>query len=463
MKMGNRFLAIFLIASIFLTLGFGCKGLSTAEVAATKPVTLEMWTSYDDVDALQGILTKYRALRPYLKVNIRQMSPSDMYTRLVEELAEDRGPDIISINSRTLGLYVSKLSALPPTAKDITVLVEKGTLGTNTTVSEHTVNLPTAAQIDDNFVQAVGKSVVRGGSAYGLPLSLDTMAIYYNKDLLDRSGVPEPPKTWDDFQVAAKKITKYNRADNSIIQAGAALGTGNNVPNSDDLLYILLKQSDIDFTSRSGQAVFNMPPSGNRREEPPAVSVINFYTDFANPGRDTYSWSENMPNALDAFVNGQVGFFFGFSYYNSIIRGRAPQLNYRILPLLQLNPDKPVNAANFSMLSVVNKSKNKDAAFALIQYLTYSEATKDYLAATKRPTAVRSLIAAQKEDASLEPFVSQVLVAESWYTGSNYSAATKALVDMFHEWLLPPPDPNRPEQWRGDVLNRAAAKINQTI
>ena len=68
--------------------------------------------------------------------------------------------------------------------------------------------------------------MILDGQIYGLPLSLDTMAIYYNKDLLDRSSVPEPPKTWEEFAVAVKKITKYDKQTNKITQSGAALGAG---------------------------------------------------------------------------------------------------------------------------------------------------------------------------------------------------------------------------------------------
>lgn len=68
-----------------------------------------------------------------------------------------------------------------------------------------------------------------------------------------------------------------------------------------------------------------------------------------------------MDNALDKFVNGSVAFFFGYSYQTcQIIKARAPQLNFSILPMLQLNPEQPVNVANYWVQSVVDKSKHKN-------------------------------------------------------------------------------------------------------
>src|SRR3989338_5477688 len=232
------------------------------------------------------------------------------------------------------------LTPMPGAVRDTTVRLEEGVAGNKKTViTSQNLPLPTPTQLDQEYVQAVKNDVVRGGAVFGLPLSMDTLAIYYNKDLLDRAGVPEPPKNWDEFQEAVKKITKYDKRSGVIVQAGAALGTGNNIPNSDDLLYMLFKQSGVEFVDRGGRAVFNIVPRDARGEETPAMKVMSFYSDFADASRDTYSWNETMPNALDSFTNGSVAFFFGYSYHYPVIKARAPQLNFRAMTLLQLNPE----------------------------------------------------------------------------------------------------------------------------
>lgn len=455
MKFG-KFFILFAVLTVLTTAGFGCKGLSQAQVQATAPVALEYWTVFDDVDALQKEIAAYRAARPYITVNLRQLRADELYPRLVEALAEDRGPDIISIQNRRLGEFGSKLAPMPASVNDTIVTVTKTTLGSNTTITTQAQPMISLSQLDNEYIKAVRDDVVRGGQVYGLPLSMDMMAIFYNKDLLDRSGVPEPPKTWEEFQTAAKKITKYDKKTGKIIQSGAALGTGNNIPGSDDLLYLLFRQSGVSFVERSGQAVFNL--SGQS-----AGQIMDFYTDFANPARDTYSWSADQSDALEAFLSGKVGFFFGYSYHLPAIKARASQFDYRLLPLFQLNADAPVNVASYWMQSVLAKSKHQNEAWGLINYLTHSKATKDYLDQTGRPTALRAYIVDQKNKPDLAPFVDQILIAENWYRGRDYTAATKAVQDLLVEWLQPAPDPNKVDQWRQDILNRAAAKINQTL
>ena len=178
-KFSRQISLLFIFIAALLTAGFGCKGLSGAQQAAVKPVSLEYWTVFDDVDALGTLINKYHVARPYLTVHLRQVRSDELYPRLVEALAEDHGPDIISISNRSLGTFLSKLASLPPTVQDTVVNVQNGTLGNTTDIITNTNNTVTLDQLDREYVQTVKGDVVRGGKIYGLPLSLDTMAIYY--------------------------------------------------------------------------------------------------------------------------------------------------------------------------------------------------------------------------------------------------------------------------------------------
>lgn len=457
----NKTTAVFVtLLTAVMLFGFGCKGLSTAQKAAISPVSIEYWTVFDDVDALNKEIEAFRIDRPYITVNLKQLRPEEVYPRLVEALAEDKGPDIISIRNRSIGTYLTKLAPMPAGVNDSVLQVTKSALGTDTQVIVGAHPTPTIDQLNSEYVQTVKKDVVKGGKVYGLPLSLDTMAIYYNKDILDKSGVATPPKTWEEFQAAVKKITRYDKQSGKILQSGVALGSGSTVTGVDDIIYILFKQSGVDLVNKNGQATFN---AGNNNGENPAVSVLNFYTDFANPARDTYTWNDSLGNGLDAFVNGQVGFFIGYSYHLPIIKSRAPQLNLGIMPMLQLDPDNHVNVANYWVQSVVAKSKHQNDAWNLLLYLTHSAATKDYLTTTGRPTALRAYIADQQKNIDLAPFVQDLLVSDNWYRGSNYDAAVTALQSMIKEWANVPAGTDRVDQYLQNVLDRAASKINQTL
>ncbi len=58
------------------------------------------------------------------------------------------------------------------------------------------------------FDSAKQAGVGEDGKVYGIPMGTDTRALWYNKDLFQKAGLPVPwePKTWDDVLDAAKTI-----------------------------------------------------------------------------------------------------------------------------------------------------------------------------------------------------------------------------------------------------------------
>jgi multiple sugar transport system substrate-binding protein len=459
----RRFMSLAVLFFVFLALsGFGCKGLTSTEKQAIKPVSLEYWTIYDDVDEIENLIKSYTVKRSYLTVNVKQLRESEVYTKLVEELAEDRGPDIISIHTRMLPAYRSKLDTMPASVTDVTVQTVKKKLGTEQIVSMGRVNLPSALQIENEYIKTVKDDVISAGQIYGLPLSVDTMALFYNKDLLDRAGIAEAPKNWTEFQKDVKKLTKFDSTGKKITQSGTALGTGNNIDGFDDLLYILFEQSGVSFVDRNGKPVFNSS-SEDSSGLSQGMSVLNFYTDFANANKDTYSWDASKNNAFDEFISGKVAFFFGYSYHQDLIKSRAPQMNVKVLPLFQLNENQAVNVANYWIQSVVKKSNHKNEAWALINYLAHSSAAKEYIEKTGRPSAVRAYVTAQQQNKDLAPFVTNLLVANNWYRGKSYVSAKAALAYMVAEWQKIPSDSNKTIEYWDNLLNYAVAQVNQTL
>lgn len=58
----------------------------------------------------------------------------------------------------------------------------------------------------DGFAQGVLQAGTYNGKVYGLAPTVNTIALFYNKDLLAKAGV-QPPKTWDELKAAAAKLT----------------------------------------------------------------------------------------------------------------------------------------------------------------------------------------------------------------------------------------------------------------
>ncbi|RKS77951.1 multiple sugar transport system substrate-binding protein [Motilibacter peucedani] len=59
----------------------------------------------------------------------------------------------------------------------------------------------------DGFAKGVVDASTYKGKLYGLQPSTNTIALIYNKDILDKAGV-KPPTTWDELKATAKQLTK---------------------------------------------------------------------------------------------------------------------------------------------------------------------------------------------------------------------------------------------------------------
>jgi len=148
---------------------------------------------------------------------------------------------------------------------------------------------------------------------------------------------------------------------------------------------------------------------------------------------------------------------FGYSYHAATIKAQAPKLNFSIsaLPQIEGSPVE-VNFANYWVESVSKKSKYPNEAWDFIQFATKEEQVKSYLTKTKKPTALRSLIASQREDNDLSVFASELLTAKSWYRGKDANAAEVAIGEMIDNARQ---NPNKIL----DAINTGAAKVQQTV
>jgi multiple sugar transport system substrate-binding protein len=62
----------------------------------------------------------------------------------------------------------------------------------------------------DGFAKGVVDASTYQGKLYGLQPNTNTIALFYNKDVLAKAGVT-PPKTWDELRTTAKKLTSGGR------------------------------------------------------------------------------------------------------------------------------------------------------------------------------------------------------------------------------------------------------------
>src|SRR3989344_1345845 len=370
---------------------------------------LEFWGVYDTKQDFAKVVTSFQAINPGIKVNYKQFSYEDYEKALIDALATGTGPDIIMIHNTWLAKHRTKLTPMPESQADINPFI-------------------TSKQFQDQFVDVAYNDLVYQEKIYALPLYIDTLALFYNKDMFNTVGIPSPPKDWEEFNKDVELLTKFDNAGN-IIQAGAALGTVRNINRSTDILSALMIQSGVKMTNTTNTAVsFTRSVDGKRVGE----NTLQYYTDFANPLKTVYTWNDSQHYSVDAFVEGKVAMMFNYSHQVNVLRQKLARLNFSIAPMPQFSELDSKNYANYWAVSVSNASKNQEAAWRFISYLASKDGASIYLTETSRPSARRDIIEIQKNDPALGAFAFQALSAKSWFQVDD-NAIDNIFADMIDE------------------------------
>lgn len=377
-------------------------------------VTVTVWGTEDSPAAYSTILTKYRGARPYMTVNYKKIRAEDYYDQLVAAWAQGTGPDVFFVPNTWVGKMMEFAEPMPKTSSIPIVSVKNGLLGKQTEVVLTPQTPPSAATLKQTYIDAVLTDAYREGQLWGLPLSMDTVVLYYNQALLNNARIFEPAATWGDLvsQIKANQLTIVD-SNNALVRSAIPLGTADNVPYSTDILALLMQQNGAKMIN--GGVVGFADSNG--------VSALDFYTSFAKETKETYSWNAQQPNALEAFLAGKSVYYFGT--YADRAQIAASRLQWGVSSMLQIDrsqTSQQIDIARYQVGMVSKASKNaKRSAYAwnLLNYMARSDNVPSYLKATKKLSAQKKILAGQKDDPEVGVFAGQLLTARSWYTGKG--------------------------------------------
>ncbi len=383
--LGGALLAIIVIVLLYF---FGARPASPPKIALT------VWGVSDTANDFEGTLAAYRAVRPNVTATYTKFDPAQYNQTLLEAQASGRGPDIFMIGNRALPRNINKLVPANPTQLS---LVQFQSL------------FPRAPQ--DDFVAS-------GSQVYAVPLYLDTLVLFYNKDSFDGASIVAPPKTWDEFQTMIPKLGSVD-GSGQIVKAAAAIGgSEKTIPAAADILNLLMMQAGTPMVkSDRTVAAFIQNESGAK----PGLNAFNFYLQFTHPASPLYTWNESQSNALDSFASGKTAMLFGYQSDMKIIQQKNPFLSFGAAPVPQAQGVSFAQSyPRYEGFAVSKQSAVSGWAWDFLAYIaTNPAALTPYLAATGHPPAEKSLINANLSDPAQGVFAKQALTARTWYEADD--------------------------------------------
>ena len=248
----------------------------------------------------------YRQLHPNVEIVYTKKIIENYEKDLLNALAAGSGPDIFSVHNSWLPEYTDKITPAP----------------------DKIFNL---RQYSESFVDAAVEDFTLDSKIYGVPLAVDSLALYYNKDLLGTAGIAVPAKTWQELADQVKQIARKD-SKGYFTRSAVPLGLSLNINRAVDIYYLFMLQ--LGFKPEGLKSSFNGYLSQSIQKAGqtfvPARDALDFYSSFADPRSENYNWNSRSDYSIDAFVNGRSAYLYSYAYTLQTIKQKAPNLRFDV-------------------------------------------------------------------------------------------------------------------------------------
>ena len=286
--------------------------------------------------------------------------------------------------------------------------------------------------IEDKFVEGAYEPMIYDGSVYGLPMSLKSTILFYNKKL-----IPNPPKTTDEMIELAKKHTKESEG-----RYGLVYEVANYYYNSC-------------WMQGLGGSVFdeNNRPVLNSK---PNIESFQFAHDLFKVHKIVPPEVSNVL-VTTLFNEGKAAMTINGPWFRGEI---ADDIDYgvELLPIMSQNGQRAMPFMSSEGVIMSSKSKHKDEAFLVMDYLTSKEAALIMAKIGNQPVANKEAYNDPEvaKDKYLPKFKEQIAYSKPMPSIPEmtfvWSPATTALNQAVNETLTPE-----------EALNEAQKKVMDNL
>lgn len=377
----NKILKIILGIFTLIVLLFVIFGLILPNFGKNKneTTTLTYWGLWEDSRVMYVIISDFERQNPQIKIDYSKQDPKEYRERLITRINNGTGPDIFRFHNTWYPMLSSVLVPLPDS-----VISKK--------------------EFSKRFYSVASLDLIKNGAIYGIPLEIDTLALFVNNDILESSGV-SPPLSWEEFRDQAKSLTVKDESG-KIKTSGAAIGAYSNINHAPDLISLLAVQNGAD-------------PADLTKYEKQVTDALRFYTSFGTGASSV--WDSSLDPSILNFSKGNVAMVFGYSWDFFNIKALNPNLNFKVVSVPQLDKNNPKTIASYWVEGASLSSKKQKQVTLFLKYLflpstqqkLYSEQAKTRLFG--EPYSDVNLSESLKNDPNVSPFVAQAKNATSSY------------------------------------------------
>lgn len=312
------------ILFLFIILSLAICGVFVQNNKKSKQNELVFWTLQLGTfsEYLQPIIDDFEKAHPDTKIVWVDIPYSEGGKRTLAAILSDNPPDLIN--------------ATPDFS---TLLAQKDTLYTfdKTQIEQYLPSVMQSLTIDN------------GQTYYAVPFYATTAATFYNKELADKAGIKDIPKTYEEM---------YSHSYNALNKTGAYI-TMPTINENDTFIKILNKYNLL---------------NENKINSKDTVTLVNSYKELYQNGLiPKESLTQTHREALEKFMSGQIIFYNGGTNFLNIIKENAPDTYNKTDISYQITGQN--GKYDFSLMNLIipKNANNKELALEFAKFLTNNE------------------------------------------------------------------------------------------
>ncbi|GAA1608516.1 ABC transporter substrate-binding protein [Actinoplanes couchii] len=292
---------------VLLLLLSGCSIAGGATDGDRTTVTFRLWDE-QVAKAYEESFAAFEQRNTGIDVTVQLVPWADYWTKLPADIAAGTAADIFWTNTSNYGLYADSGHLLPITDGQ-----------------------------RSGWTRSVVDLYTRGGTLWGVPQLWDSIALFYNKELVEQAGVDPATLTWnpsgngDTFLPAARKLT-VDRAGKSADQSDFNPGTisryGFNASFDSQAV-------GWNFVGSNG-GTWQNGDAFDYADQPKTVEAIQYVVDLINKHHVAPSAADTNTNGdktLQLFTQGRLALFQSGPYHLKNVQEGA-KFRWGLAPLL---------------------------------------------------------------------------------------------------------------------------------
>ena len=146
--------------------------------------TLVFWAFGREGEEVKSLVSDFERENPALHLVVQQIPWTSAHEKLLTAFVGKSTPDLAQLGNT----WIPELASIGALER------------LDDQVAASTAVSPAA------YFSGVWQTNVFEGALYGVPWYVDTRVLFYRPDLLARAGFPEPPRDWESWRAAMRKI-----------------------------------------------------------------------------------------------------------------------------------------------------------------------------------------------------------------------------------------------------------------